>query len=127
MEKEFIQLVNDHRALIFKVCNLYCRDSESRKDLFQEVVLQLWRSFPGFRRESAGSTWIYRVALTDQQVSTIRTNGLPGRQATGRRGAPPPEISTAAIPKDSPLASRLTSVPDITIETTVGMLPRSSM
>lgn len=67
---------------------------------------------------------IYRIALTDQQVSVIRTNGLPGRQTTGRRGAPPPEISTAAIPKQSPLTSRLAHVPDITVETAVGMLPR---
>ena len=67
---------------------------------------------------------IYRIALTDQQVATIRTNGLTGRRTTGRRGTPPPVISTAAIPKESPLASRLSHVPDITVETTVGMLPR---
>jgi hypothetical protein len=57
-------------------------------------------------------------------VSAIRTNGLPGRQTTGRRDAPPPVISTENIPKDSPLASRLQHVPDITVETTVGILPR---
>ena len=67
---------------------------------------------------------IYRIALTDQQVATIRTNGLAGRQTTRGRGTPPPEISTAAIPKESPLASRLASVPDIRVETVVGMLPR---
>jgi DUF1680 family protein len=67
---------------------------------------------------------IYRIALTDQQVETIRNNGRPGRQSTGRRGKPAPVISTAAIPKESPLASRLSNVPDITVETTVGMLPR---
>jgi DUF1680 family protein len=67
---------------------------------------------------------IYRIALTDQQVATIRRNALSGRQSTGRRGAPPPVISTANIPKESWLASRLSHVPDITVETTVGMLPR---
>jgi DUF1680 family protein len=67
---------------------------------------------------------VYRVALTDQQVATIRANGLPGRQQTRGRGAPPPEISTAAIPRESPLASRLSHVPDITVETVVGTLPR---
>ena len=67
---------------------------------------------------------IYRIALTDQQVGAIRNNGLSRRQTTGRRGAPPPVISTANVPKESPLASRLVSVPDITVETTVGMLPR---
>ncbi|HJR61208.1 MAG TPA: beta-L-arabinofuranosidase domain-containing protein [Vicinamibacterales bacterium] len=66
---------------------------------------------------------IYRIALTDQQVGAIRNNAL-GRQSTGRRGPPAPVISTAAIPKESPLASRLANVPDITVETIVGMLPR---
>jgi RNA polymerase sigma-70 factor (ECF subfamily) len=71
MEKEFIELVNSNRALIFKVCNLYCHDHESRKDLFQEVVLQLWRSFPSFKKESTSSTWIYRVAL-NTAISNFR-------------------------------------------------------
>jgi uncharacterized protein len=65
---------------------------------------------------------IYRIALTDQQVATIRNNA-PGRQGGGR-GAPAPVISTAGIPQDSPLAARLERVPDITVETTVGDLPR---
>jgi RNA polymerase sigma-70 factor (ECF subfamily) len=71
MEKEFTELINNHRALIFKVCNLYCSYPESRKDLFQEVILQLWKSFPGFRKASANSTWIYRVAL-NTAISNFR-------------------------------------------------------
>ncbi len=72
---------------------------------------------------------IYRIALTDQQVTTIQTNATAaGQQAraggAGRRGNAPPAISTAAIPAESPLASRLSGVPDITVETIVGMLPR---
>ncbi len=67
---------------------------------------------------------IYRIALTDPQVATIRNNALSPRQTTGRRGAPPPVISTAAIPLESPLAARLSNVPDITVETIVGTLPR---
>mgnify|MGYP001026632424 CR=1 FL=1 len=71
MEKEFIELINNHRSLIFKVCNLYCSYPESRKDLFQEVVLQLWKSFPGFRKASASGTWIYQVAL-NTAISNFR-------------------------------------------------------
>lgn len=67
---------------------------------------------------------IYRIALTDQQVATIRTNALNVRPQTRGRGAPAPEISTAAIPQESPLASRLSHVPDITVNTIVGSLPR---
>ena len=71
MEKDFLELINNNRALIFKVCNIYCSDPEYRRDLFQEVVLQLWRSFPGFRKESAHSTWIYRIAL-NTAISNFR-------------------------------------------------------
>lgn len=67
---------------------------------------------------------IYRIALSDQQVATIRTNGIPGRRTTRGRGAPPPEISTAGIPAESPLASQIAHVPDVTVETAVGMMPR---
>jgi DUF1680 family protein len=67
---------------------------------------------------------IYRIALSDQQVATIRTNADPGRRVTRGRGAPPPEISTAGIPSESPLAGELADVPDITVETAVGTLPR---
>jgi DUF1680 family protein len=67
---------------------------------------------------------IYRIALSDQQVATIRTNSMPGRRTTRGRGTPPPEISTANIPSTSPLASELANVPDVTVSTIVGMLPR---
>lgn len=81
MEKEFIELINNHRALIFKVCNLYCNDGESRKDLFQEVVLQLWKSFPGFRGQSAFSTWIYRVAINTAVSNLRKESSAPGRKS----------------------------------------------
>jgi hypothetical protein len=68
---------------------------------------------------------IYRIALAEQQAATIRANALAAGQQTARgRGTPPPVISTDAIPRESPLASRVSNVPDITVETTVGTLPR---
>lgn len=63
MDKNFIDILNSHRGLIYKVCNLYCSDTDDRKDLFQEIILQLWKSWGSFRGESALSTWMYRVAL----------------------------------------------------------------
>ncbi len=62
-ERTFINLVNEHQGLIHKVCNMYESDREGRNDLFQEIVLQLWRSFPSFRGESKITTWMYRIAL----------------------------------------------------------------
>ena len=63
MEKEFVALINLHRGLIYKVCHLYGRDRDDKEDLFQEIVLQIWRAFPSFRKESRITTWMYRVAL----------------------------------------------------------------
>lgn len=63
MEKQFLQLIHEHQGIIYKVSALYRDRREDREDLFQEIVYQLWKSYPGFRGESKPGTWIYRVAL----------------------------------------------------------------
>ena len=64
MDKEqFIDILNDHRKLIYKVCNSYCQDAANRQDLEQEILLQLWRSIKKFDGRVKLSTWIYKVAL----------------------------------------------------------------
>jgi RNA polymerase sigma-70 factor (ECF subfamily) len=62
-EKKFIDLINQHQGLIHKVCLMYEHDRDVRNDLFQEIVLQLWKSFPSFRGEAKITTWMYRIAL----------------------------------------------------------------
>lgn len=62
-EKEFLELVDAHQAMIHKVCHLYCHNPVDRDDLFQEIVIQLWKAWPGFRKASKFSTWLYRIAL----------------------------------------------------------------
>lgn len=62
-EQKFVSLINEHQGLIHKVCIMYENDREVRNDLFQEIVLQLWKSFPTFRGEAKISTWMYRIAL----------------------------------------------------------------
>lgn len=49
--------------MIIKVSRLYTNDPEDEQDLFQEIVLQLWRSYDSFKGQSKVSTWMYRVAL----------------------------------------------------------------
>ncbi len=62
-EKEFIQLLNEHQRIIHKVCNLYMDAHADREDLFQEITLQAWKAYGGFRGDAKFSTWLYRVAL----------------------------------------------------------------
>lgn len=60
---EFLQLINQHRAIMHQLVNLYIDDYQEREDLVQEIVFQALKSFPNFRKESKFSTWLYRVGL----------------------------------------------------------------
>lgn len=62
-EKAFITLVKAYERIIYKVCYLYATPAVSLEDLYQEVVVNLWKGYPNFRGESKPSTWIYRIAL----------------------------------------------------------------
>ena len=62
-EKEFSLLIKNNQGLIIKVSRLYTNTLEDEEDLFQEIVLQLWRSYDTFKGDSKISTWMYRVAL----------------------------------------------------------------
>lgn len=63
LEKEFISLVENHKQIIYKVCYIYASDTENLNDLYQEVVINLWKAFPRFRGECKASTWVYRIGL----------------------------------------------------------------
>jgi len=63
MQKAFLKSIQLHQKIIHKVSRLYRDTREDQQDLFQEIVYQLWKSFPEFRGDSKVSTWIYRIAL----------------------------------------------------------------
>ena len=62
-DEAFLALVNQYQGAIRRVCRTYATTSEDRQEIFQEIIYQLWRSFPSYRGESAAMTWVYRVAL----------------------------------------------------------------
>lgn len=62
-EKEFLDLIEVHKGIMYKISRMYTQDETTREDLFQEILYQLWRSFDSFKKESQFSTWMYRVAL----------------------------------------------------------------
>ena len=59
----FSDLLERHRAIVFKVANTYCRHPDDRADLVQEIAAQLWRAWPGYDPARSFTTWMYRVAL----------------------------------------------------------------
>jgi RNA polymerase sigma-70 factor (ECF subfamily) len=62
-KERFTQAIKKNEALIYKVTLLYTNSLQDREDLYQEIVLQLWKSFDSFNEYSKLSTWMYRVAL----------------------------------------------------------------
>jgi len=77
LEREFLQIIKKNQGIIHKVCNIYCDDQDDRDDLFQEIVAQLWKSFPSFREESKFTTWMYRVALNTAITVFKKTKRRP--------------------------------------------------
>ncbi len=79
MESEFVKRISENQGIIHKVCSIYCDTEEDKRDLFQEIVVQLWKSYPSFRQESKFSTWMYRVALNTAITSFKKSKRQPDR------------------------------------------------
>lgn len=63
LKRNFIRIVESNQGVIKSLCRAYYARNEDQQDAFQDIVLQLWKSFETFRGESEISTWIYRVSL----------------------------------------------------------------
>lgn len=62
-DNEFVQIVREHKSTVFTVCYMFSKDQSEVDDLFQEVLINLWKGFSSFRGQSDVRTWIYRVSL----------------------------------------------------------------
>ena len=62
-EREFTQLVQEQKSTIYTVCYMFARDKDEAADLFQDVLINLWKGIGKFRNDSEISTWVYRVSL----------------------------------------------------------------
>jgi RNA polymerase sigma-70 factor (ECF subfamily) len=62
-DNRFLELIEENRRLISKICLFYSKTPSDRQDLFQEIVLQAWKGYPQFRHDSKFSTWLYMVSL----------------------------------------------------------------
>lgn len=60
---EFVRIIKQNEGVIFKITTMYTDNRDDQKDLYQDIVYQLWKSFDSFRGESKISTWMYRIAM----------------------------------------------------------------
>jgi RNA polymerase sigma factor (sigma-70 family) len=59
----FLSVIQSNKGIVYKIANSYCINPEDRKDLIQEIIVQLWKSFDRYNVQYKYSTWIYRISL----------------------------------------------------------------
>ena len=100
-QRQFEDQIGRHRGILFKICNVYGASHEDREDLAQEILIQLWRSFPTFDGRCAFSTWMYRVAL-NTAISWLRRDTLRRKHVE-----PAEERMLIALPAKEPESDEL--------------------
>ena len=80
-EEDFSLMIKDHEGIIFKITTLYTHNKQDQKDLYQDIVYQLWKSFDSFRMESKISTWMYRVAM-NTAITHIKNEKRTGKSVS---------------------------------------------
>lgn len=63
LEQEFLSLLSDYQGILHKVNLVYIKNEEDRKDNFQEIVSQLWQSYPRLKNKGSIGSWIYRISI----------------------------------------------------------------
>lgn len=63
LENKFLEEIEKHKGVIFKISKMYMDNLDDQKDLFQEITFQVWKAYPTFEGRSKFSTWLYRIAL----------------------------------------------------------------
>jgi RNA polymerase sigma factor (sigma-70 family) len=83
---DFPTFLESHKGIVFKVCQTYCQQAAERKDLAQEIIIQLWKAFPRYDPAFRASTWVYRIALNvaiSYHRKLIRRKEVPDRLEPG--------------------------------------------
>ena len=80
LETAFAQMVREHKSTIYMVCFMFSKDSDEVNDLFQEVLINLWKGFESFEGKSKIDTWIWRVSFNTcitQERKKKRSSSIP--------------------------------------------------
>lgn len=93
-EERFSEIIRDNEARIRHLCRVYTDRRDEARDLFQEILIQIWQSLPSFEGNAQIDTWIYRLAV-NTAISFVRKKKTrkeyyrkyKKEQKSGREGA----------------------------------------
>lgn len=88
-EKEFLEKIEKHKGVVFKISKMYMDNKDDQNDLYQEIIYQAWKSYGDFQKRSDFSTWLYRTALntaivflrSEKKRSFIQNQNVDGLSA----------------------------------------------
>lgn len=98
LHSTFLSLVKQHERIIYKVCYLYADNQTDRQDLYQEIVIQVWKGYQKFRGDAKFSTWLYQVAINTAIAGFRREKRSP---VTFTDGMLPDIIDTDATAQET--------------------------
>ena len=79
-EKKFVDDINCNMGIIHKICNIYFVAPGAREDACQEILYQLWKSYPAFKGDAKFSTWMYKVALNTAATYAKKSSRRLGKE-----------------------------------------------
>jgi RNA polymerase sigma factor (sigma-70 family) len=93
-ETSFLRNLNQDIGIVHRVCHTYFpRDAGEREDVFQDIMYQLWKSYPQFKGESKFSTWMYKVALNTAITHIRRSTATPRKAELSESVSHAPDIN----------------------------------
>lgn len=81
LQNQFVKVIDKNQGIIYKVAHAYCKDPDDQKDLVQEIIFQLWKSYKKYDARFKLSTWMYRIAL-NVAISFLRKNQVKNKYHT---------------------------------------------
>ena len=100
MKEQFKDIIREHHAMLYKIGRSYTSEEADFKDLYQEMLIQLWKSMKRFKGKAKLSTWVYRVVLNT--ALTYKRNKKRRAFTIGRvQTIPSTELESLPLPEDS--------------------------
>ena len=122
-QQNFIKLIKDNEGIIYKITLVYAFNEEDQKDLYQEIVYQLWKSFDSFRGGSKISTWMYRIAINTAKNHIVAARRRPLEYASDISEPEEFDWHPSLQNPDSPERQAMGDDLRKAVETTIASLP----
>ena len=80
LKQEFLDVISAYQGILHKVTLVYCREKTEREDMFQEILYQLWKSFPKLKNRKSIGSWIYKVAINTSLMQINKNKKVEFRE-----------------------------------------------